>query len=236
MKNLDVIKAINPNCVNSDGSIKSFKEQLLELEWGLFDTSYHLVLSKDSSALRQAGLNDYPITVIPETIIKMKQKHDLEFSVIADIPSVIQEHNALLMQSYTRDNSLVMYLDIDNNEGVPLFATFHLEEETQSVNINRLTSMYDRKNIEFTIAKTMQEGLDIYTNENTEKWLKTHGVQFPSDLTTLLNCSRKNDNLDILFNKNENLSPSDIFSNAKDRANELNKSKQSISTSKQKHL
>lgn len=54
------------------------------------------------------------------------------------------------------------------------------------VSVNRLASVYERANIEYTIAKTWEMGLNLYPNEKTKDWLKSLGLQLPDNLASLL--------------------------------------------------
>lgn len=60
---LDAIRRINHTVVNPDGTVKSFKEQLLEYEYGYFNALMPFVVMADSSPLLQAGAQNYPITM-----------------------------------------------------------------------------------------------------------------------------------------------------------------------------
>lgn len=93
---LDAIRRINNTVVNDDGTVKSFKEQLLEYEYGYYNSR---------------------------------------------------------------------------------------------VSVNEFLSVYERANIEFTIRKTWEKGLNLYPNEKTKSWIQSLGLQLPGEVSSLLDGS-----------------------------------------------
>ena len=83
---LDAIRRINNTVVNDDGTVKSFKEQLLEYEYGYYNSR---------------------------------------------------------------------------------------------VSVNEFLSVYERANIEFTIRKTWEKGLNLYPNEKSKSWIQSLGCNCP---------------------------------------------------------
>lgn len=185
---LEAIRKINSTVVNPDGTVKSFKEQLLEYEYGYFNALMPFVVLPHSGPLRQAGAQDYPITMAVGMLTKLKQKHDIYPSDIAELPVLITEENVLMLDSYTYTNGgLCMYLDETGAHDIPLFAAFHLDKRAGTVAVNEFMSIYERKNIEFTVQKTWEMGLRLFPNEKTASWLKSNGLQLPAHLASLLN-------------------------------------------------
>lgn len=189
---LEAIRKINASVVKPDGTIKSFKEQLLEYEYGYFNATMPFIVSADSHALLQSGAKNYPITMAPGMLVKFKEKHDLYPRDIAELPTLIEEKNVLMMDSYTYpDGGLVMYLDERGNHDIPLFAAFHLDKLAGRVSINEFMSIYERSNIEFTICQTWEKGLRLFPNEKTESWLQSFGLQLPDEVASFLNGNYK---------------------------------------------
>lgn len=184
---LEAIRKINHTVINGDGTIKSFKEQLLEYEYGYYNAFLPFVLSGDSRALAQSGAANHPIIMNANVLAKLKQKHDLVPMEIAELPKMIQENNVIMLDSYTfHPGGLCMYLDTTGIHDAPLFVAFHLDEKSGEVSVNRLASVYERANIEFTICKTWEMGFNLYPNEKTENWLKSLGLQLPDNLASSL--------------------------------------------------
>lgn len=185
---LDAVRRINKTAVNPDGTVKSFKEQLLEYEYGYYNATMPFIVTGNSDALLQAGARDYPITMSPGILMKLMHKHGVYPRDIAELPTLIRDSNILLLDSYTYPRGgLCMYLDERDGNDIPLFAAFHLNRETARVSINEFISIYERANIAFTIRKTWDKGLNLYPNEKTGGWLKSLGLQLPDNLASSLN-------------------------------------------------
>lgn len=184
---LDAIRRINNTVVNADGTVKSFKEQLLEYEYGYYNAFLPFIVYGDSRAIAQSGASNLPIVMNASVLAKLKQKHDLVPMEIAELPKMMLENNVIMMDSYTvHPGGLVMYLDTVGIHDAPLFVAFHLDQKSGEVSVNRLASVYERANIEYTICKTWEMGLNLYPNEKTENWLKSLGLQLPDNLASFL--------------------------------------------------
>ena len=86
---LDAIRRINNTVVNDDGTVKSFKEQLLEYEYGYYNAFLPFIVYGDSRAIAQSGASNLPIVMNASVLAKLKQKHDLVPMEIADRKSVV---------------------------------------------------------------------------------------------------------------------------------------------------
>ena len=160
---LDAIRRINNTVVNDDGTVKSFKEQLLEYEYGYYNAFLPFIVYGDSRAIAQSGASNLPIVMNASVLAKLKQKHDLVPMEIAELPKMMLENNVIMMDSYTvHPGGLVMYLDTVGIHDAPLFVAFHLDQKSGEVSVNRLASVYERANIEYTICKTWEMGLNLY--------------------------------------------------------------------------
>lgn len=184
---LDAIRRINPTAVNDDGTVKSFKEQLLEYEYGYYNAFLPFIVTGNSDAIAQSGAANLPIIMNANVLAKLKQKHDILPMEIAELPKMMKDSNVLMLDSYTYPRGgLCMYLDTDESHDAPLFVAFHLDKKSGEVSVNRLVSVYERANIAFTIMKTWEKGLNLYPNKKTGSWLKSLGLQLPDNLASSL--------------------------------------------------
>lgn len=185
---IEAIRRINKTAVNDDGTVKSFKEQLLEYEYGYYNATLPFIVSPTSAPLMQAGAKDYPITMAPGILTKLMNRHGIYPRDIAELPTLIRDSNVLMLDSYTyRRGGLCMYLDERGSNDIPLFAAFHLNKVAALTSINELLSIYERANIAFTIRRTWEKGLNLYPNEKTAGWIQSLGLRLPGDISTLLN-------------------------------------------------
>lgn len=183
---LDAIRHVNASVINDDGSIKTFKEQLLEFEYGYFNATMPFVVLPDSAPLSQAQVGDHPIIMRPSTLKKLKDKHDMDYAAIAELAGAICNDNVLMLESYTQPNSLCMYLGATGSHDAPLFAAFNLDRKRNTFDVNELATVYERENVGFTIMKTWEKGLRLYPNDKTEGWLHALGLRLPGDIASLL--------------------------------------------------
>lgn len=183
---LDAIRRVNASVINDDGSIKTFKEQLLEFEYGYFNATMPFVVLPDSAPLSQAQVGDHPIIMRPSTLRKLKDKHDMDYADIAELAGMICNDNVLMLDSYTQPHSLCMYLGATGSHDAPLFAAFNLDKKRNTFDVNELATVYERENVGFTIMKTWDKGLRLFPNEKTEGWLHALGLRLPGDIASLL--------------------------------------------------
>lgn len=211
---LDVIRKINKTVINPDGTIKSFKEQLLEYEYGYYNATLPFIVLPTSAPLMQAGAKDYPITMAPGILRKLMHKHGVYPRDIAELPKLIQDSNVLMLDSYTYPHGgLCMYLEERGSNDVPLFAAFHLDRMAGRVSVNEFLSIYERSNIEFTIIKTWEKGLNLYPNEKTKSWIQSLGLQLPGEVSSLLDGNYRS------ISKDKRVSLQDIISKPQVKGN-----------------
>lgn len=184
---LEAIRRINNTVVNDDGTVKSFKEQLLEYEYGYYNATLPFIVLPNSAPLLQAGAKDYPITMSPGILTKLMHKHGIYPRDVAELPRLIQDSNVLMLDSYTYPRGgLCMYLEERGSNDIPLFAAFHLDRKASRVSVNEFLSVYERANIEFTIKKTWEKGLNLYPNGKTKSWIQSLGLRLPGEVSSLL--------------------------------------------------
>lgn len=82
MKNIDVVRRINPSVVNNDGSVKSFAKQLKEYKRGQFETNKFMVVSPSINTLSDIGCPKVPIVMSISTLKKLQGKHGLSYGLI----------------------------------------------------------------------------------------------------------------------------------------------------------
>lgn len=119
-------------------------------------------------------------------LVKLKERQDLYLKDIAELPSLLEETCALLLDSYTcADGGLCMCLDKPGVHGISLFALF-LNKKTDGNPANELMSIYERKDMESVIKKAWEKELRFFPNEKTETWLRRAGIRLPEEVTSLL--------------------------------------------------
>lgn len=183
------IAKINPAAV-ANGAVKPFGEQVADLLHGRLKTSAELIVAPNSAALLPAVTPEqaaYALTMAQSVVRKAssgKPDHDLSREELAGLAEALEGRNVLMMQSATRSDSIVAVLAPDTRDN--LFVAVNVEARTQRRTLNRVTSVYERSDIEGLVGRTWERGLRIYPTENTRSWLGLRGLRLPPVLAQLL--------------------------------------------------
>lgn len=186
----DQIAKINPSAIDGEGNVRPFEEQFRDFAGKRLRASDVLVVSASSAMLmpaltrRQATM---PLVAAQRTLRKAGSGipgHDLGGEELAGLARSLEERNVLMMQSRTRSDSIVAVLDSMVRDNV--FVAVEIEAETQGSPVNRISSVYERSDVDALVELTWESGLRIYPTENTKDWLHLRGVRFPPALTSLL--------------------------------------------------
>lgn len=182
----NLIKRINSSIVREDGSIDSFEKQVLNLTGGVFDTRFPLIVSVDSHSINYFEPNvEKPIIMRAQTAIKIREKHDIGWAFVGQCLDLLRG-SSLAFDSLTQPTSRVVLLDVNNDDGDPYIAVCRTDNTVHTVEINEITSVYDKQNFERFIARTYDKGKTFYKNDRTIEYIKTHNLSLPSKLAYAL--------------------------------------------------
>jgi hypothetical protein len=184
MENLESIRRINKDLIKPDGTVKSFKEQLLEYEYGLYPYNKPLIVLTSSECIN-INSNNVPLTINQTIIEKIKSKHEIHASDLIDLDRLIQE-NVLILQSKTRESGLLAVLNKRDNQDKTIIVAIHMDEQQNEINVHKIRSVYGKNDIQKLIISTYQEGLSIYPNKKTEHWIKSIRLQLPKEIINVL--------------------------------------------------
>lgn len=184
MRNYETIRRINNDLIKEDGTIKSFKEQLLEYEYGLYPYNKPLIVLASSECLNN-NTNNVPITINQTILKKIKDKHELHPSDLIDLDRLIQE-NVLILQSRTRENGILAVLNKRDSQNKSIIVAIHMDEQQNEMNVHKIRSVYGKDDIEKLIVTTYQEGLNIYSHKKTEQWIKSIRLSLPKEIINVL--------------------------------------------------
>ena len=183
---INLIKRINSTIVRSDGTIDSFEKQLLNLSGGVFDTKFPLIVAADSCSINYFETNtDKPIVMRANTAIKIREKHEIGYAFVGQCLDLLKG-SALAFDSLKQPTSRVVLLNANTDEGDPYIAICRMDNTVHMVEINEVTSMYDKQNFERFIARTFEKGKMFYKNDRTVDYLMTHNLKLPPKLAYAL--------------------------------------------------
>lgn len=182
--NVVKIKKINKTIVHEDGTIDSLDKQLLKLMDGKQDIRYPLVIDHHTNCLNYIeDINvDNPLVINVSTVIKLKNKHNLGFSDIAEIENLLSE-SVIAFDSLTQETSKVIVLDrFDKTTNEPMLAICRLDKLSGYVSLNEITSLYDKSHFKNFLINTYEQEKRIFKNKKTERYFESVGLQLPLDL------------------------------------------------------
>ena len=191
-KKMDIsqIKKINPKIIDRNGNLMSFKEQLFDIIAGTYDTTYPLVISPESKSLSYIdGVNEkYPIVFRPGKVFKLVNDHQLEYSFLGNLQEELN-NSVLAFDSRAEANTKVLLLDRRDHEGNLIIAAIQTNATVGYVSVNRVASVYGKKDTERFLTLTYNEDYQFYKNKKTEQFIVSNKLQLPTSLITALSDS-----------------------------------------------
>ena len=184
------IKKINPKIIDRNGNLMSFKEQLFDIIAGTYDTTYPLVISPESKSLSYIdGVNEkYPIVFRPGKVFKLVNDHQLEYSFLGNLQEELN-NSVLAFDSRAEANTKVLLLDRRDHEGNLIIAAIQTNATVGYVSVNRVASVYGKKDTERFLTLTYNEDYQFYKNKKTEQFIVSNKLQLPTSLITALSDS-----------------------------------------------
>lgn len=180
---VQMIRRINKSIVHEDGTIDSFEKQLSNLKAGTFDVSTPLVISPDSSCLEYFLSNtaNKPLTIRVSTVFKIRNKHKVDFVFIAQCLDFLRG-SVLAFESLQKSTSKVIVMDVCNKDGDPYIAICRLDRRMNMIDVNEITSIYDKQNFEQFLTRTFDADKIFYKNRKIEQYIKSHRLQLPKEM------------------------------------------------------
>ena len=144
-----------------------------------------LVVSDNSKGLAYANFSDNPIVINQTNVEKIiNGKHsNIPRNIIENIDTELN-NSVFAMDSRTVDNAKIVVLDAVDTDGNPIIASLTQDKKSGKIVVNELTSVYEKRDFQDYINRTIEDGKNIYTNEKTEQWLPRRGLQLPTRFTT----------------------------------------------------
>lgn len=191
MKNTELIRKINKEIVHNDGTIDSFDKQLIQLISGVYDTRFPLVISENTNSLNYIegfSVNN-PLVMNVSTVIKLREKHDIGYAFVSNCEKYLEE-SVLAFDSYQHDTSKIILLEEVDDDGFPMIAICR-ENKDMGGNfmLNEITSIYEKEKLEQLLNRSYDKNAKFYTNEKTERYIKSIGLQLSKGLTYALSDS-----------------------------------------------
>lgn len=181
------------NKVYSFSMRESFSEQVdkvLNKQWEGLNALY---VTETPEILQQIGLKQLPMLYTKkhlEDALKPKNEkkhyHGLTEAQIKKMPEII-EHPAIVIDSLSRNDSIVVISDICDNDNLPIIVSVRIDGngvyELKQVASNFITGMYGRKGISALIDRAAKDNKILYiNNKKSHNIFSLARVQFPYSL------------------------------------------------------
>jgi len=188
----DVRKPKKPPDTNA-----KFDKQVDAILIGADTTSTHLRVTDTPQILQDVGLPNLPILMTAKhlrsvTLDSGSDKmnyHGLGAETVKKLPKMLAEP-VMVMDSLTRDDSVVVLTDTVDKENRPIIAAIKLDGKGYindlEINANILASTYGRNNFNSFIQRNADNRTILYYNkEKSQELSKIPGIQFPDNLESL---------------------------------------------------
>lgn len=181
---LERIRKINKNIVNKNGEIDSFGTQLINLLSGEFDVTKPMVITGNSNSMSYIDkINpNCPLVINVSTFIKIQNKHSVPLNMINSIENMLKE-SVLAFESLTEDESIIILTnrnhDLSND---PYIISCRYEKKVGVIQVNEITSFYDKQRFQNFLINTYEQNKTIYKNKKTEQYFNLNRLQLPQEL------------------------------------------------------
>ena len=163
--------------LDKNKNVKNFKLQIKDYNKKLLPSGVCLIVLSESKCLKYANINNNPLIINQGNIRKIYNKHsNISHRVIENL-DIELNNSVLAMDSLTRKNSRVVVLNKFSSKGNPIIVTISLNKTNAKIKVNEVTSVYDKKEFQNFIDRTINHNKKIYINEKTEQWLLRNGLQ-----------------------------------------------------------
>lgn len=139
------------------------------------------------SVMEEIGLKKLPVLWGKSKMQKILDKHpEINICIIKKIPQVLKEP-ILIMDSVTRNDSLVFLGEIYSEEGIPIMLSLLVDPKTKAgivQDFNIITSVYAKNNKDYQMLINRSTIRYIHKDKKrTNSWLQALGLQLPSAVT-----------------------------------------------------
>ncbi len=228
---IDIVRRINKTIVHDDGTIDNFERQLLFLNAGGFDVTMPLVVSPNSISVDYFDNSvSKPIIMRVSTAWKIHDKHAIGYAFVGQCLDMLR-NSVLAFDSLTQSTSRVVVLDAFNEVGNPYIAICRRDKCISGVEVNEITSIYDKEGFEDFLIRTFQADKRFFKNKKTEQYIKSQRFQLPREMIYALSdvyykpsFNKSQVENDILFAKNKILDG--VLADAYCRSSSSNSSKE----------
>ena len=175
----------------------SFAAQVDAVLSGADTNSTHLKVMNTPLLLRQVGAENLPIlitarhlkTIVQESGTEKTNYHGLGADLIKQLPELLSDP-VMIMDSLTRDDSVVVVTNATDLEKCPVIAAIKLDGygslNSDYVAANIITSVYGKENFNSFISRNVNADTILYiSKEKSQELIDVPGIQFPDKINKI---------------------------------------------------
>ena len=175
----------------------SFSKQIDDVLSGIDTESTHLRVMGVPFILREVGASNSDVYIVASHLKSILSKdtsnphnHGLDVDIIKQLPELLADP-VFVMDSLTRDDSVVVVTTATNNNAEPIIAAVRFngkafDNTIEITNANVITSVYGKEKFNNFIRNNVDNGTILYWNkEKSQDLLKIPGLQLPNNLSIL---------------------------------------------------
>lgn len=168
---------------------QNFAQQIKNWVSGQMGENDYFDLGATPPILQQFGAKPLPVVMAQSVIVKINGgKHNIAWDEIARLPDQIAHPLAILKGS--TPNSFVVLTDIADKSGKRVIAAIHLDQMQNRLRVNRVASLYGKKNLNDYIERNINEGKLVYPDKKiASTWFTSEGLQLPKLVQTNVNAN-----------------------------------------------
>ncbi len=183
-----------------------FSNQVNEWQKGTMKKSEMFELGDTPLVLKSLGADDLPVVMTQKVMKKITGgKHNIAIDTIKNLPQAITDP-IMVFSSDTVDNAFVILTELTDINGNDVIVAMHLSRGDKHHNINRISSVYGKDNIEnFVNAQIKKGNLKYADNKKSLLWSQSRGLQLPKLADTNSGSTDIILQKDNIVNKNSNV-------------------------------
>lgn len=141
-----------------------FGENIDNFLKGTIKNGSEIVVCHTPTILQNYGAPDYPIIITKSVINKVLYEHEIDIDILKKIPSSLSDPKYILKGNDNEDgnSSRVCVIDIKDKRDNFLNVIVYINKTKQYLNVNRISSIYGRRNFENYIKIQELKGNILY--------------------------------------------------------------------------
>ncbi len=188
-------------------ALEKFAGQIDTFMRGRLKKSDTLSLGQTPEILKQLKAKSLPVVMSQDVLIKITGgKHSISTDEIKKLPSEIA-NPLMVFDSATVKGAFVILTELTDKEGNEVIVALHLGRRADHINVNRIATVFGKKNIEnFIKAQTRDGNLRYIDKKRSQEWSQRRGLQLPKRADTTLDSNNsiltKEDIVKMYYTKN----------------------------------